>query len=93
MPMLDVKEQVVPKDFQRMELRSLVNLAGEPISHYWPMKTFIHHNPLHGLEHLSFDEAIKQGTRFSEVEAISLIENTGITLRKAAYLKSLLMKP
>lgn len=64
MPMLDVKEQVVPKDFQRMELRSLVNLAGEPISHYWPMKTFIHHNPLHGLEHLSFDEAIKQGTRF-----------------------------
>lgn len=62
--MLDVKEQVVPKDFQRMELRSLVNLAGEPISHYWPMKTFIHHNPLHGLEHLSFDEAIKQGTRF-----------------------------
>lgn len=64
MTMLDVKEQVVPKDFQRMELRSLVNLAGEPISHYWPMKTFIHHNPLHGLEHLSFDEAIKQGTRF-----------------------------
>ena len=64
MPMLDVKKQIVPKDFQRMELRSLVNLAGEPISHYWPMKTFIHHNPLHGLEHLSFDEAIKQGTRF-----------------------------
>lgn len=64
MPMLDVKEQVVPKDFQRMELRSLVNLAGEPISYYWPMKTFIHHNPLHGLEHLSFNEAIKQGKRF-----------------------------
>ncbi len=64
MPMLDVKEQVVPQDFQRMELRSLVNLAGEPISHYWPMKTFIHHNPLHGLEHLDFDEAINQGSRF-----------------------------
>ncbi|MDH5564073.1 MAG: DUF2309 domain-containing protein, partial [Nitrospirota bacterium] len=54
----------MPNDFQRMELRALVNLAGEPISYYWPMKTFIHHNPLHGLEHLSFNEAIKQGKRF-----------------------------
>ena len=47
-----------------MEIRSLVKLASEPISHYWPMQTFIHHNPLHGLEHLPFGDAIKQGTRF-----------------------------
>ena len=46
------------------EVRSLVKLASEPISHFWPMQTFIHHNPLHGLEHLPFDEAINQGTRF-----------------------------
>jgi len=64
MPTVDVKERVVRKDYQRMELRSLVNLAGEPISHYWPMQTFIHHNPLHGLEYLRFDEAIEQGKKF-----------------------------
>lgn len=62
--MLETKERVAPNDFERMELSSLVNLAGEPISHFWPMKTFIHHNPLHGLEHLSFDEAVKMGKRF-----------------------------
>ena len=60
----DIKERVVPKDVQRMELRSLVMLASEPISHYWPMQRFIHHNPLHGLEHLPFDQAVEQGRRF-----------------------------
>ncbi len=44
-----------------MELRSLVKLAGEAVAIYYPMTTFIHHNPLHGLEHLSFDEAISKG--------------------------------
>ena len=47
-----------------MEVLSLVKLASEPISHYWPMQTFIHHNPLHGLEHLPFGEAINEATRF-----------------------------
>lgn len=47
-----------------MELLSIVKLASEPISHFWPMQTFIHHNPLHGLEHLPFEEAIEQGRRF-----------------------------
>jgi len=59
----DVEEMVASSEYQRMELRSLVNLAGQTISYNWPMKTFIHHNPLHGLEHLSFDEAIKEGKR------------------------------
>ena len=49
MTLVAEKESVAPKEFQRMELRSLVKLASEPISHFWPMKTFIHHNPLHGL--------------------------------------------
>ena len=49
---------------QRMEVRSLVNLAGEVIAYYWPMRTFIHHNILHGLEYCDFEEAVKQGRRF-----------------------------
>ena len=49
---------------QRMEMRSLVNLAGEVIAYYWPMRTFIHHNILHGLEYLEFEEAVQQGQRF-----------------------------
>ncbi len=62
--MTNVKEAVAPKDTQRMELRALVKLASETISHFWPMQTFIHHNPLHGLEHLPFEEAIAQGRKF-----------------------------
>ncbi|WP_447600538.1 DUF2309 domain-containing protein [Nitrospira sp. Nam80] len=46
---------------QRMELRSYVQLAGNAIAQYWPMRTFIHHNPLHGLESLSFEQAVQQG--------------------------------
>jgi len=41
-----------------MELRGLVRLASEIIAYYWPMRTFVHHNPLHGLEDLHFDQAV-----------------------------------
>ena len=45
----------------RLKVRTLVRLAAEPIPFFWPMRTFIHHNPLHGLEHLPFPEAARKG--------------------------------
>jgi len=52
------------KEIERIEVRSLIHLAGESISQFWPMQTFIHHNPLHGLEHLHIHEAIAQAGTF-----------------------------
>ncbi len=34
--------------------------AVEPVSQFWPMKSFVHHNPIHGLERLPFDEAVRE---------------------------------
>ena len=48
---------------QQLKIRSMIYVAGEPIPFFWPMRSFIHHNPLHGLEHLPFSEAVKAGTR------------------------------
>jgi uncharacterized protein len=48
---------------QRMELRALIRLASEIIANYWPMRTFVHHNPLHGLEDLHFDDAVRRAQR------------------------------
>ena len=61
---LEDKKSVMPSESERAELNSLVNLACEPVSHFWPMKTFIHHNPLHGLEHFPFEKAINEAERF-----------------------------
>jgi len=49
---------------RRMELRGIVRLAGEVIAQYWPMRTFVHHNPLHSIEYLAFEEAVKRGKQF-----------------------------
>ena len=48
---------------KRLSIRSMIYVAGEPIPFFWPMRTFIHHNPLHGLEDLPFEQAVQEGKR------------------------------
>ena len=43
------------------QIRETVDQACNPIAQNWPMKIFAYRNPLRGLEHLPFDEAIQQG--------------------------------
>ncbi len=49
---------------RRMEIRGVVKLAGEVIAQYWPMRTFVHHNPLHGLERFPFEDTVRRGKQF-----------------------------
>ncbi len=50
---------------KREQVRREIGEAHEPIAPFWPMKTFIHHNPIHGLEHLPFDQAIREAQHLS----------------------------
>jgi uncharacterized protein YbcC (UPF0753/DUF2309 family) len=50
-------------DTRRMHLRGLILVAGEIVATYWPMRTFVHHNPLHGLEDLHFNDAVRRARR------------------------------
>jgi len=52
---------VSPALGRHLRIRAMVHVAGEPIPFFWPMRTFIHHNPLYGLEHLPFSEAVQEG--------------------------------
>nr|CAA6830909.1 MAG: Hypothetical transmembrane protein coupled to NADH-ubiquinone oxidoreductase chain 5 homolog [uncultured Thiotrichaceae bacterium] len=52
-----------------LKIRSMIHMAAEPIAYFWPLRTFIHHNPLRGLEHLPFDEAVEEGRRLFHGEA------------------------
>ncbi|ALA61224.1 DUF2309 domain-containing protein [Nitrospira moscoviensis] len=54
----------IAQETRRMELRGVVLVAGEVIAQYWPMRTFVHHNPLHSLEYLPFEETIRRGRLF-----------------------------
>jgi len=48
---------------KKLKVRAMIYVAGEPVPFFWPMRSFIHHNPLHGLEHFPFDEAAEQGSK------------------------------
>ncbi|MEE4245638.1 MAG: putative inorganic carbon transporter subunit DabA [Kangiellaceae bacterium] len=49
-------------------LDEIINEAAEPVSQFWPMKGFVSHNPLMGLEHLPFDEAFRQAKQLFGAE-------------------------
>ncbi len=57
-------DRTIDIETRRMELRGVVKLAGEVIAQYWPMRTFVHHNPLHSLEYLPFEETVRRGKQF-----------------------------
>ncbi len=61
---MDQLNHAVGLETRRMELRGIVRLAGEVIGQYWPMRTFVHHNPLHSLEYLPFEETVRRGRTF-----------------------------
>lgn len=61
---MDQIDPAVGQETRRMELRGVVRLAGEVIAQYWPMRTFVHHNPLHSLEYLPFEETVRRGRTF-----------------------------
>jgi hypothetical protein len=48
---------------KRLKIRSMVTVAGEVLPFFWPMRNFISHNPLHGLEDRPFEEAVAEATR------------------------------
>jgi uncharacterized protein YbcC (UPF0753/DUF2309 family) len=48
-----------PED--RDQVRQIVLDASEPIAPFWPMRTMVAQNPIHGFEYLPFDEAVRKG--------------------------------
>ena len=54
---------------RELSIRSLVYVAGEQIPYFWPMRAFIHHNPLHGFEDRPFEEAAEIGARLFHARA------------------------
>ncbi len=49
---------------ERAEVRELITRASQPLAPTWPMKSAVAQNPIHGLECLPFDEAVRKGTKF-----------------------------
>ncbi len=54
---------------QQLKIRSMIYVAAEPVPYFWPMRAFIHHNPLHGLEDLPFQHAVEKGAKLFHGEA------------------------
>jgi len=50
----------------REHLRQSIREASEPIAPFWPMKTMVAQNPIHGLEYLPFEEAVRKGQNLLE---------------------------
>ena len=46
---------------ERDRVRETVTRASEPIPPFWPMQIMVAQNPMHGLEYLPFDEAVRKG--------------------------------
>ena len=46
---------------ERVRLRHIIEEASEPIAPFWPMRTMVAQNPIHGLEYLPFDQAVRKG--------------------------------
>jgi uncharacterized protein len=62
--MSSMKIQELQHPVNAQELKELVDRASQVIAHYWPMTTFVHHNPIRSLETLPFHEAIQVARRF-----------------------------
>ena len=43
------------------QVRQIVLDASESIAPFWPMRTMVAQNPIHGLEYLPFDQAVRKG--------------------------------
>jgi uncharacterized protein YbcC (UPF0753/DUF2309 family) len=48
-------------DEGRDQLRQTTTDASETIAPFWPMRTMVAQNPIHGLEYLPFDQAVRKG--------------------------------
>jgi len=45
---------------KRLRVRGTAYVAAEPVPYFWPLRTFISRNPLLGLEHLPFEQAVQK---------------------------------